>query len=211
MNNKKYFLKKISNYAIVGGLGATLITSFTACENKNANAQGSQNNATTNSNQKQGAFVIIEKNVKGGYQIIDEFPSTKTTIILRENGNERILSQGEVDLLVRQESIKVDNGTSNLTNKEISGEGRSLGETILASAAGFMIGSYIGNKLFNNNNYQSQRRTNYKSPSTYAKSVNSFNKVKSTSIRSTSSTKKSGFFSQIKSSSSRSSRGFFGG
>ncbi|MGK0256028.1 MAG: hypothetical protein ACI81I_000637 [Arcobacteraceae bacterium] len=211
MNNKKYFLKKISNYAIVGGLGATLITSFTACEDKNGNAQGSQNNSTTNSNQKQGAFVIIEKNAKGGYQIIDEFPSTKTTIILRENGNERILSQGEIDLLVRQESIKIDNGTSNLTNDQVHSGGRSLGETILASAAGFMIGSYIGNKLFNNNNYQSQRRTNYKSPSTYSKSVNSFNKVKSASARSTSTTKRSGFFSGSRSSSRRGFGGFFGG
>lgn len=211
MNDKKYFLKKISNYAIVGGLGATLLTSFTGCETKNGNAQGSQNNSTTNANQKQGAFVIIEKNGNGGYQIVDEFPSTTTTIILRENGNERILSQEEVNLLVKQESIKIDNGTSNLTNDQVRSGERSLGETILASAAGFMIGSYIGNNLFNNSNYQSQRRTNYKSPSTYSKSVNSFNTVKSTSTRSTSSTKKSGFFSRIKSNSHRSSRGFFGG
>lgn len=211
MNEKKYFLKKISNYAIVGGLGATLIASFAGCEDKNANAQGSQNNSTANSNQKQGAFVIVEKNTKGAYQIVDEFPSTKTTIILRENGNERILSQEEIDLLVRQESIKIANGTSNLTNDQVDNKGRSLGETILASAAGYMIGSYIGNKLFNNNNYQSQRRTNYKSPSTYSKSINSFNKVKSASTRSTSSTKRSGFFSQGKSNSQRTSRGFFGG
>jgi len=43
MNNKKYFLKKISNYAIVGGLGATLMVSMTGCENQNANGQNSQN------------------------------------------------------------------------------------------------------------------------------------------------------------------------
>jgi len=220
MNNKKYFLKKISNYTIVGGLGATLITSFAGCEDKSANDHNNQHNNTstiTDASQKQGAFVIVEKNPQGGYQIVDEFPSSKTTIVLRENGNERILSQKEVDELVAQEAKKIDNGTSNLTNPqnaEVSSGGMSLGETLLASAAGAMIGAYIGNKLFNNNNYQNQRRSSYKSPSTYSKSVNSFNKARSgsTNKSSSSSTKKSGFFGGSKSSSSSSrSSGSFGG
>jgi len=216
MKNKKYFLKKISNYAVVGGLGATLIASMTGCEDQNANGQNGQNsNTITNASQKQGAFVIVEKNPQGGYQIVDEFPSSKTTIVLRENGNERILSQAEIDELVAQESVKIDNGTSNLTNPQnaqMSGGGMGLGETILASAAGAMIGAYIGNKLFNNSNYQNQRRTSYKSPSTYSKSKDSFNKAKSTSSTKSSSTKKSGFFGSNKSSSSsRKSSGFFGG
>lgn len=216
MKNKKYFLKKISNYAVVGGLGATLIASLTGCEDKNANGQNVQNDTITNASQRQGAFVIVEKNPQGGYQIVDEFPSSKTTIVLRENGNERILTQAEIDNLVAQESAKIDNGTSNLTNPQnaqMSGGGMGLGETILASAAGAMIGAYIGNKLFNNNNYQNQRKASYKSPSTYSKSVNSFNKAKSSSAsKSSSSTKKSGFFGNSKStSSSKKSSGFFGG
>jgi len=212
MKNKKYFLKKISNYAVVGGLGATLIASMTGCEDKNANGQYNQNsNTISNASQKQGAFVIVEKSAQGGYQIVDEFPSSKTTIVLRENGTERILSQAEVDQLVAQEAKKIDNGTSNLTNPQnaqMSGGGMGLGETILASAAGAMIGAYIGNKLFNNSNYQNQRRTSYKSPSTYSKSVNSFNKAKSSSSsKATSSTKKSGFFGSSRTSGSRSSFG----
>lgn len=207
--SKKYFLKKVSNYAIVGGLGATLIGSFSGCEDKNANGQNGQSNAMTSASQKQGAFVIVEKTPQGNYQIVDEFPSSKTTIVLRENGKDRILSQAEIDALVAQEAKKIDNGTSNLTSGSSMG-GMSLGETLLASAAGAIIGSYIGNKLFNNNNYQNNRRTNYKSPSTYSKSVNSFNKAKSTSSRSTtSSSKKSGFFGGSRSSTS--SRSSFGG
>ncbi|PIF03665.1 MAG: hypothetical protein CSA86_05095 [Arcobacter sp.] len=213
MENKKYFLKKISNYAIVGGLGATLIVAMNGCEERNGSNQN--NDTITNASQKQGAFVIVEKNPQGGYQIIDEFPSSKTTIVLRENGNERILSKQEIDQLVAQEAKKIDNGTSNLTNPQngqISGGGMGLGETILASAAGAMIGAYIGNKLFNNSNYQSQRRTSYKSPQTYSKSKNSFNKAKSSSTSRSSSAKKSGFFGGNKrTSSSRKSRGFFGG
>ena len=84
----------------------------------------------------------------------------------------------------------------------------SLGETLLASAAGAMLGAYIGNKLFNNANYNAKRRTSYKSPSTYSKSVNSFNKAKTSSARKSTSSKKSGFFGSRSKSSSRS---FFGG
>ncbi|MCK5294796.1 MAG: hypothetical protein KAJ49_09100, partial [Arcobacteraceae bacterium] len=102
---------------------------------------------------------------------------------------------------------------SNLTNgQSISNGGMSLGETLLASAAGAMIGAYIGNKLFNNNNFNSKRRTSYKSPQTYSKSVNSFNKAKSTSRTSkTTSSKRGGFFGGGSRSSSSKSRGFFGG
>jgi hypothetical protein len=203
---KKYFLKKVSNYAVVGGLGAILITSFTGCEDKNANGQNSGSNTVTNAAQKQNAFVIIEKDINGNYQIVDEFPSQKTTIVLREDGKERILSKEEIDALVQAEAVKVENGTSNLTNPNGMG-GLSLGEALLASAAGAILGSFIGNALFNNQNYQQNRRASYKSPSTYSKSVNSFNKAKASSS-STSSSKKSGFFGNSKTSSSKS---FFGG
>ena len=212
MNNKKYFLKKVSNYAVVGGLGASLLVAFSGCEDKNANGQNANGDTITNASQKQGAFVIVEKSPAGGYQIVDEYSSTRTTIVLREGQNERILSKEEIDNLVAQESVKIDNGTSNLTNPNqdavsTGNGGMGLGETILASAAGAMIGAYIGNKLFNNSNYQSKRRTSYKSPSTYSKSVNSFNKAKTASSSKSTSSKKSGFFSRTKSSSSRSSFG----
>lgn len=204
---KKYFLKKISDYTIVGGLGAVLVTSFTGCEDKSASQSSGSSNAMTTASQKQGAFVIVEKGPDGNYKIVDEFPSTNTTIVLREDGKERILSQKEIDELVAAEAAKIDNGTSNLTNPNGMG-GMSLGETLLASAAGAIIGSYIGSKLFNNQNYQSQRRTSYKSPQTYSKSVNSFNKASSSSKSASSNTnKKSGFFGNNKSSSSRSSFG----
>ena len=208
MEKRKYFLKHISNYAIVGGLGAILITNFTGCEDKTQN--NNQSNTMTTASQKQGAFVIVEKTPQGGYQIVDEFPAKKTTIVLRENGDERILSKEEIDTLVAQEKAKIDNGTSNLTNSsEISSGGMSLGETLLASAAGAMIGSYIGNKLFNNSNYNAKRRTSYKSPSTYSRSVNSFKKAKTSTYKKRTSTKKSGFFGS--SSRKSSSRSFFGG
>lgn len=194
---KKYFLKKVSNYAVVGGLGASLVLGLSGCEQK------PKEDTFTQASQKQGAFVIIEKDPSGSYKIVDEYPSSNTTIILRENGKDRILSQEEIDKLVKEEASKIDNGTSNLTNPNGMG-GLSLGEALLASAAGAIIGSFIGNKLFGNSNYEQNRRTSYKSPSTYSKSVDSFKKTSTPSSASSkpASTTKSGYFGNDKTSSS---------
>jgi hypothetical protein len=69
----------------------------------------------------------------------------------------------------------------------------SMGEALLASAAGAILGSWIGSKLFNNPNYQNTRKAGYKTPSAYNRSVNSFKKgARTTTSRST--TRRSGFF-----------------
>ena len=211
---RKNYIKKVSNYAVVGGLGALLITSFTGCEDKNSNQNSQQSNTFTNASAKEGAFVIVEKKAEGGYVIVNEYPSSQTRIVLRElDGSERILTKDEIDVLVKQEAVKIDNGTSNLTNPQqdsISSGGMGLGEVLLSSIAGAMIGSYIGNKLFNNQNFKNQKSRSYKSPSAYSKSVNSFNKAKAASAKKSTSSKKSGFFGG-KSKSSSKSKSFFGG
>ncbi|RXJ88359.1 hypothetical protein CRV01_13145 [Arcobacter sp. CECT 8983] len=208
MEKRKNHIKKLSNYALVGGLGAFLVTGLTGCfdSGSNNNQQQGQNGAFTNASQKQGAFVIIEESKDGRYAIADEFPASKTTIVLRKpDGTERILSQEEINALVKQEEAKIDAGTSALTNPEISNGGMGLGGVLLSSIAGAMIGSWLGNKLFNNQNYQNQRKAQYKSPQTYSRSQSSFkNATKSTS----SSSKKSGFFGSKSSSSS--SKSLFG-
>ena len=206
-------IKKISDYAMVGGLGAVLVVGLTGCEDKSANGQQQgQANAFTQASQQQGAFVIVEKLPEGGYTIADEFPAQKTTIVVRDvDGTERILTQAEIDALVKEENAKIDAGTSPLTNPdqaEVSNGGMGLGGVLLSSIAGAMIGSWIGNKLFNNQNFQNQRRTNYKSPQTYSRSQDSFKKAASTS-KTSSSSKKSGFFGS-KSSTSKTKSSFGG-
>ncbi|HEY9128988.1 MAG TPA: hypothetical protein VIN02_04060, partial [Sulfurovum sp.] len=81
--------------------------------------------------------------------------------------------------------------------------GMGLGEVLLASMAGAGIGSWIGSKLFGNQNYQNNRKASYKSPSTFSRSQKSFESAKKSSA------KRSGFFGN-KSTSSRTG-GFFGG
>jgi hypothetical protein len=175
------------------GLGALLLTGVTGCTQEQQQTQEQP--------QAKGAFVIIEEVEKGKYQIKEEFPAETTRIVLQDiNGTERVLTQEEMDKLIKEEEAKIDNGTSNLTNppSEASSGGMSLGETLLASAAGAMLGAWIGNKLFGNQNYQNNRKASYKSPSTYSKSASSFNK---SSTSSSSSTKKSGFFGNKSTSS----------
>lgn len=193
-------LKKLSTIATATGLGALLATGVTGCIGNNQQQQEAQ--------RAQNAFVIIEESAPGRYQIKDEFPAEETRIVLKQlDGTERVLTQDEMDILVAQESAKIDNGTSNLTqpqNAQMSQQGgMGLGEVLLASMAGAVIGSWIGSKLFGNQNYQNNRKASYKSPSTFSRSQKSFDAAKKSSA------KKSGFFGNKKSSSR--SGGFFGG
>ncbi|SFV91083.1 FIG01388762: membrane lipoprotein [hydrothermal vent metagenome] len=189
------YLKTLSTVAMTG-MAAILATGITGCGQKPQEEQ----------TQAKGAFVIIEETAPGKYKIKDEFPADETRIVLKKlDGTEKILTKEEMDALVKKEAAKIDNGTSELTqpNAQIQ-EGMGLGEAILASAAGAIIGSWIGNKLFGNQNYQNNRKAGYKSPSTYQRSKNGFSKTRKTT------TKRSGFFGNSKKSMSRSG-GFFGG
>ena len=191
-------IKKLSTIATATGLGALLATGVTGC---------TQNSNQYEEQQAKGAFVIIEETATGKYKIVDEFPADETRIVLKQlDGVERVLTQAEMDVLVKDEAAKIDDGTSNLTkeNTQMSQHGgMGLGEVLLSSIAGAMIGSWIGSKLFGNQNFQNNRKAGYKSPSTYSKSKKSFSKHRKSNA------KKGGFFGGKKSSSR--SGGFFGG
>lgn len=188
------YIKQLSTLSATG-LAAVLATGVTGCTQQQQEQQS------------KGAFVIIEESAQGQYKIVDEFPAEETRIVLKQlDGTERVLTKEEMDALVKEEAAKIDNGTSNLTKdqSQVSQQGgMGLGEVLLSSIAGAMIGSWIGSKLFGNQNYQNNRKAGYKSASTYSRSKNSFSKTK------TSSSKRSGFFGNKKSSSR--SGGFFGG
>ncbi|RAX57272.1 hypothetical protein CCZ01_06760 [Helicobacter monodelphidis] len=166
LQHKFKHLRKISDCAMIGTMSAFVLVVMSACsseatDDKTAIAQAA----------KQGAFVIIEENADGSYKILEEHPSETTRILLKKpDGTEKMLTQAEIDALLQEESKKIDAGTSQLTNP--TGGGLSLGETILASAAGALIGSWIGSKLFNNNNFANQQRGAYSSPQAYERSQN---------------------------------------
>ncbi|WP_024954573.1 UPF0323 family lipoprotein [Sulfurospirillum arcachonense] len=201
--NKKY-IRKISDYMIAGGIGAMVIAGMQGCEQK------SDDNAFTEASKVKGAFVVIEQLENGGYTIVEEYPSNVTRVIVRyKDGTEKMLTKEEMDKLVKEESLKIDNGTSSLTDPSLSNGAPGLGHILLSSVAGAMLGSYIGNRLFNNQNYQAQRRTSYKSPQAYSRSTSSFNKARTSGTTSTKK-KSSGFFGSKSSSRSKSLFGFGG-
>lgn len=174
---------------IAGGIGVMVIASMQGCDQKDENK-----NALADAAKTQNAMVIVDEVAPGQYKIAEEYPSSTTRVIVRSpDGSERILSQTEIDALVKEEAAKIDNNTSALTNPNVSSGQMGLGGVLLSSIAGAMIGSWIGNKLFGNANYQNQRATTYKSPQAYTRSTSSFNKPMATST-SSSASKSSGFF-----------------
>ena len=200
-------LRKISNYAIVGGLGALLVANLTGCGDKKEN--NNNENVFAQANQKQGAFVVIQEVAPKQYKIVDEYPASETRVILKSlDGSEKILSKEELDKLIKEADKKIEENKSPLTNPEMSSGGMSLGETILASAAGAILGSWIGSKLFNNQNYQNQRARSYKSPAVMQRSKDSFRQKSKSTFSSFKKEPKKGFFG---SSSTRRSSSFFGG
>ena len=167
-------IKKIKDRSILGSIGIGIMIALSGCEN---NTNMNANN--TRENPRGGAFVVIEEQIDGSYKILEEYPSENTRVLLKtKDGNERMLSNDEIDKMMQETNEKIDNGTSQLTNP--SGGGLSLGEAILASTAGVLIGSWIGNKLFNNQNYQNQQRTSYKTPQAYERAKSGVNTARNT-------------------------------
>jgi len=198
------YIKTLSNVLATTGLGLVLASGLTGCGGSSNEAQAQVQN------EKKSAFVIIEETAPGKYKIKDEFPADETRIVLKTlDGKERVLTQEEMDELVKKEAAKIDDGTSNLTNPnaQVSDSGMGLGEVLLSSMAGAVIGSWIGNKLFGNSAYQNHRKASYKSPSTYSRSQKSFSQNKRTS----SSSRRSGFFGGNKRTTTSSRRSSFGG
>ena len=190
-------IKKFKELASKGALAAIMATGLTGC---NTGQSEQANTAVV----KQNATVFIEKTDQG-YKIADEFPSNETRVFLREKDsegrmNERLLSQAEIDKLLKEENAKIDAGTSNLTNgnAQMSSGGMSLGEAILASAAGAIIGSWIGSKLFGSPGFNAARQGAYSNPSAYSRSQSSFGGAKTGAA---SSGAKSGFFGGNKAAS----------
>lgn len=216
-------IKKISNATIVGGMSAMVIATLTGCDDGGATAQQPQQAPATTQEKnivKEGATVTIEEtknkeNNTSTYKIIDEVPSVSTRVILKDyEGKERILTQEEIDKLVKEEEAKVEAGTSNLTKppaEVAESGGMGLAGTMMASMAAGMVGAMLMNKLMNNNNYQQNRRTSYKSQSTYSRSQNSFSKARANNAAAkragSSTTRRSGFGAKKSTTSSRSGFG----
>jgi len=127
--------------------------------------------------QQQNRFLVIEQQADGKYVVVEEMPTEgPNRAIIRErdaNGRvtERFMNEEEMKALAEQEYQKVQNGTSETLQENSGGAGMGLAGTILAVAAGSLLGNMIGNSLMNNKNFsRNAARTN---KSAYSRSASS--------------------------------------
>ena len=183
-------ISSIANGVALGSAGVLMMSVLTGCE--------------APQEKQQNKFLIIEQQTSGKYIVIEEMPTDgPSRAIIREkdaNGNtvERFMNEAEMKALAEQEYQKVQNGTSETTQQNSGGEGMGLAGTILAVAAGSLMGNMIGNALMNNKSFSKNAASTNKSA--YSRSA-------AGNAASSSSSKKSFFGSSSKSSSSASSYG----
>jgi hypothetical protein len=148
---------------------------------------------------QQNRYLVIEQQSNGKYIVVEEMPTEgPSRAIIREkdaDGNtvERFMNEAEMKALAEQEYQKVQDGTSETVKSGESSAGMGLAGTILAVAAGSLLGNMIGNALMNNKNFS--QRSNSVNKSAYSRSA------AGQAARSGSSTKKSFFGGSSKTAS----------
>ncbi len=189
-------MKHISSIAggvALGSAGVLMMSVLSGCE------------APQEQQQQQNRFIVIEQQANGKYIVVEEMPTEgPSRAIIREkdaNGNtvERFMSEAEMKALAEQEYQKVQDGTSETIQSGDSSGGMGLAGTILAVAAGSLLGNMIGNALMNNKNFSKNAANSNKSA--YSRSAASRSSTKKSSTRKS-------FFGGSSSRSSSSSRGF---
>lgn len=137
--------KTAASAIALGSMGAVVMSVLSGCS-----AQEEQ--------EPKNRFLIIEQTASGKYTVVEEVPTDgPSRAIIRErdeNGRvtERLMSEDEMKALAEQEYQKVQNGTSETTQSG-GGEGMGLAGTILAVAAGSLLGNMIANQLMGNKNF----------------------------------------------------------
>lgn len=138
--------------------------------------------------EQQNRFLVIEQQANGKYVVVEEMPTQgPNRAIIREkdeNGNvtERFMNEAEMKALAEQEYQRVQNGTSETLSNNNGSEGMGLAGTILAVAAGSLLGNMIGNALMNNSNFA--RHATSVNRSAYSRSSTSSSYKKSTASKS---------------------------
>lgn len=146
-------IKSIATGIALGSMGVLVMSTFSGCENSSHEEKKSAQNK----------FLVIEQLTNGKYIVAEELPTEgPTRAIIRqrdENGTitERMMSEDEMKKLAQQEYEKFQSGSSELSSHEgDASAGMGLASTILAVAAGSLLGNMIGNALMNNKTFASK-------------------------------------------------------
>ena len=190
------YIRSLANGVMLGSMSVLVASVATGCSSSKEEQQA------------QNKFLVIEQLSNGKYVVVEEIPTTgPTRAIIRERGpdgqvHERLMTEEEMRRLAEQEYQRVQEGTSE-TVQPGGGEGMGLAGTILAVAAGSLLGNMIANSLMNNANFR--QRASTVNRSAYSRSANR----NSTTRRSTSSRRS--YFGGSSRSSSYGSRSYYGG
>lgn len=212
-------LKTAASYSMAGGLGLAVIANLQGCApDAPAPPEPDQQQQQENIGQleqdlqNQNYFLVITQISANPdkYELAERYPTEGATraVLKTLDGKEKVLSNEELTALAKAEADKVEAGTSELTKEASasSGGGLSLGEMILASAAGSLIGGMIANRLANNANAKARTQRSTRP----AASVSSANNRARTAPRANAKPK-SGFFGGSGKSRSSSRTGSLGG
>jgi hypothetical protein len=185
-------ISSIAGGAALGSAGVIMMSVLSGCE--------------APQEEQQNRYLVIEQQTNGKYIVVEEMPTEgPSRAIIREkdvNGNttERFMNEAEMKTLAEQEYQKVQNGTSETVQDGAGSAGMGLGGTILAVAAGSLLGNMIGNSLMNNKNFSRNSASTNKSA--YSRSA--------ASRASKSSSSKKSFFGSNSKRSSYGSRSYGG-
>ena len=188
-------ISSIASGVALGSAGIAMMSVLTGCSGQEQTQQA------------QNKFLVIEQQTNGKYTVVEEMPTEgPSRAIIRErdaNGNvsERFMSEAEMKSLAEQEYAKVQNGTSETVQDGGGSAGMGLAGTILAVAAGSLMGNMIGNALMGNKNFS--KRSSSVNKSAYSRSA--------AGKASRSGSSKKSFFGGKSTRSSSRSGGFFGG
>jgi len=167
-------LKSLATGVMLGSMGIAVSSVISGCSGSHQEEQQAQNK-----------FLVIEQLSNGKYVVVEEIPTNgPSRAIIREKNpdgtvSERVMTEEEMKRLAEQEYQKVQNGTSETTQPD-GGEGMGLAGTILAVAAGSLLGNMIGNALMNNSNFRQRASTVNRSAYSRSKSRSATTKRSST-------------------------------
>lgn len=153
-------IKKALSYSIAGSLGLVVVASLHGCSDQGPTQVGLGGlDSPAGSGTEGSQFLVIEQTGTNPdtYRLLEKHPTSgPTRAILRTlDGEERFLSAEEVQQMAAEEAARIESGDSRLTqDPSMHAGGLSLGETLVAAAAGSLIGGMLANRLAGNANFQ---------------------------------------------------------
>jgi hypothetical protein len=158
-------IKKAVSYSIAGSLGLGVIASLQGCSDQGpAPPDLGGFGASQSEGIDQNYFMVIEQtgSAPDTYRLVEKHATEgpSRAILRTPDGNERFMSESELQAIAADEAARVEAGTSRLTeDPSMSAGGMSLGEVLVAAAAGSMIGGMLANRLASNANFQRTQQT----------------------------------------------------